>query len=326
MRSYKILIVENDQNLLFILSKWLHNPLYEPIYVDNAEAALELIKSESWDCVVSDVNLPNKSGIDLLNEIKRSINANCKVMLISGYATLDMAMEAINNHADMFLLKPFTKEKFVGKLQETLNIKSVKKQNVVLAIGAHPDDVEIGCGGLLIKHIHQGDEVHILTLSYGSKGGDCAVRFNEAKQSALKLGAKLHFENLPDTKIDEGGLTIRKIENIVKKVNPNIVYTHSINDAHQDHRNVHKASIVACRNVSVLECYQSPSSTIQFQPSRFVDISDEIDEKINLLDSYQSQISKCKYIQNRIIEANAQYWGRFASYKLVEPLEVIRTL
>lgn len=325
MRTRRVLVVENDKEFNFILTKWLSNPLYGVTTVQSAEDAVNLLKERDWDLIISDVNLPNMSGMGLLIEA-RKFRPDCKVILISGYATLDMAVDAINSHADMFLLKPIAKNDFLNKVDSVLQSKSVSKRKRVLAIGAHPDDVEIGCGGVLLKHINAGDEVHILTLTYGSKGGNCAVRFNEAKRSAQAMGASLHLENLPDTDIKEGSETIKCIERLVKRINPNVVYTHSLNDAHQDHRNVHKASIVACRSVETLECYQSPSSTIQFQPSRFVDISNEFKEKLDLLHCYRSQIEKCDYLKDEVIESNALYWGRFAQYKLVEPLEVVRTL
>ncbi len=325
MRTHKILIVDNDPNFLFVLAKWLASPLYEIVCVESAEAAASQIKEYEWDLIISDVNLPKKSGIDLLTEVK-SGDKNANVILISGYATLSMAMDAINKQADMFLLKPFSKATLLEKVKQTLQASKQAKSKTILAIGAHPDDVEIGCGGALLKHSHAGDEIHILTLTYGAHGGDSALRFNEAKRAAQALGAILHIENLLDTQIQESGDTIKCIERVVSKLKPDLVYTHSINDSHQDHRNVHKASMVACRSIANIECYQSPSSTIAFQPNHFVDISRELSEKLSLLHCYQSQVKKCNYLEDSLIEANARYWGRFANYTLVEPMEVMRTL
>ncbi len=325
MRAYKILIVENDYDFSFILKKWIDKPPYEPTVVNSAEEAKILIDSKKWDLIISDVNLPKGSGIDLLTKIKLR-NSECPVILMTGYATLEMAVEAIDKQAEVFLIKPFSKETILNKISIALNFKPREAKRKILAIGAHPDDVEIGCGGILLKHAQAGDEIHILTLSYGSKGGDSIIRYNEAKKSAGALGAVLHLANFPDTAIPEGSESIKKIESIIKNLNPEIVYTHSLNDAHQDHRNVHRASLVACRGVAQVECYQSPSSTTSFQPTRFVDVSDQLSEKIELINFYRSQKDKCTYLKDSVIESNARYWGRFANYKLVEPLEVIRSI
>ena len=325
MQTYKILIVENDPDFSFILQKWISQPSYEPTVVNSAEEAKTLMENSDWDLIISDVNLPKGNGIELLSKVKIQ-NPECPVILMTGYATLEMAVQAIDENAEVFLIKPFSKETILSKVNKALSNQPKKNRRKILAIGAHPDDVEIGCGGILLKHAQAGDEIHILTMSYGSKGGDSIIRYNEAKRSAYALGAVLHVANLPDTAIPEGSESIKRIEALVKSIKPDVVYTHSLNDAHQDHRNVHRASLVACRGVSQVECYQSPSSTTNFQPTRFVDVSDQFSEKVELINFYRSQKDKCAYLRDSVIESTARYWGRFANYKLVEPLEVIRSI
>ncbi|MBN9618918.1 MAG: PIG-L family deacetylase, partial [Actinobacteria bacterium] len=78
----------------------------------------------------------------------------------------------------------------------------------VLAIGAHPDDVEIGCGGTLLDHRMRDDLVSVLTLSRGAAGGDRQRRLAEAAAAAEMLGARLFVGDLPDTAIDSGIETI----------------------------------------------------------------------------------------------------------------------
>src|SRR5262249_15541241 len=94
----------------------------------------------------------------------------------------------------------------------------------VLAIGAHPDDVEIGCGGALLDHRRRGDRISILTLSRGAVGGDHRERVGESCATADAIGAQLLFGDLPDTEIDDGIDTIRLIEEVVREVDPTVVY------------------------------------------------------------------------------------------------------
>src|SRR5690606_219191 len=143
-------------------------------------------------------------------------------------------------------------------------------KEVVLAIGAHPDDVEIGVGGILAAHAQAGDSITILTLSRGARGGDADSRQHESLASAEILDARLFVKDLVDTEISGGGATVRLIEEVVQEVQPTIVYTHSSNDRHQDHRAVSEATIAATRRVGTVACYQSPSATIDFRPTRFV--------------------------------------------------------
>src|SRR4029078_12572133 len=130
-----------------------------------------------------------------------------------------------------------------------------------------------GCGGALAEHYDHYDVVHILTLSRGAVGGDTHAGVAEAHAASAMVGAQLKLENLPDTGIDAGAETISIIEAAIRELQATHVYTHSNEDTHQDHRAAHTASLVAARDVPNVYCYQSPSSTVDFKPSRFVDIT-----------------------------------------------------
>ena len=130
--------------------------------------------------------------------------------------------------------------------------------------------------------------------------------------------------NLRDTGITEGAETISIIEAAIRELNATDVYTHSLEDTHQDHRAVHAASLVAARGVANVYCYQSPSSTVEFKPHRFVDITHYIEKKIDLIGAYKSQVDRMESIQPDIIVSTARYWGRFAGYVLAEPLRIVR--
>lgn len=194
----------------------------------------------------------------------------------------------------------------------------------VLAIGAHPDDVEIGCGGTLAKHRDRGDALMILTFSHGARGGDTGTRALEARRAAERLGATLQLLDFEDAKISEGPETIGAIEAAIREFAPTHVYTHSREDTHQDHRAVHAATMVAARRIPHVYCYQSPSTTVEFRPQLFVDISDHIDDKLELIGHHQSQTRKRANIERELIVATARYWGRYAGHVLAEPMAVVR--
>jgi LmbE family N-acetylglucosaminyl deacetylase len=164
-------------------------------------------------------------------------------------------------------------------LADAVNRRRRRQQKRVLAIGAHPDDVEIGCGGALAKHNADYDVLHILTLSRGAAGGDVNIRAVEAHDAAALVGARLEMANLRDTHITDGAETISIIEKAINALQATHVYTHSLEDTHQDHRAVHAASLVAARGVPNVYCYQTPSSTVEFKPHRFVDITHYIDKE-----------------------------------------------
>ncbi len=203
-------------------------------------------------------------------------------------------------------------------------VSPARPRATILAIGAHPDDVEIGCGGTLASHAERGDRVVILTLTAGEQAGDSSVRSRESVASASHLGAELVLERLADTRISEGPTTIDAIESVIRRLDPSAVYVHTESDRHQDHRNVHRAAMVATRNVPNVFCYQSPSTTTSFSPTRFVPIAEQMSTKLELLKLYDSQSSTKAYLAPELIEATAVYWSRFARASHVEPFEVVR--
>jgi hypothetical protein len=93
------------------------------------------------------------------------------------------------------------------------------------------------------------EQLSILTLSRGARGGTEATRAGESQMAALALGATLFLDDLTDTRISEGDPTIGVISTVVESVRPTVICTHSPHDAHQDHRNTHRAAMVAVRNV-----------------------------------------------------------------------------
>jgi len=321
----RILIIEDDADLLGILERWLRNAGYESVRsVMTGRGARDALE-QPWDLIISDVCLPDMDGIEIARLIREE-DPNCRVLLMTGHLTTEVTLRAIDNKVDAFLAKPINPQEFLEKVQTLLQVqKTQRPAQRVLAIGAHPDDVEIGCGGILLRHRDAGDTLCILTLSNGACGGPTGIRSEEAREASELLGAKLILENLKDTQISEGPETIAVINRAINQFQPTVVYTHSVHDAHQDHRNTHHATVVACRGIPTLESYQSPSSTIGFTPSRFVDISKELLEKQALLACYRSQQQKCRYLKNSLIESTAEYWGRFAGYSKVEPLEVLRS-
>jgi len=163
----------------------------------------------------------------------------------------------------------------------------------ILAIGAHPDDVELGCGGALALFKKKGHEVSVLVLTRGEASGDPAVRENECNLAAATIGVdRVMFGNLPDTKITDGIDTIRKIENVSETVHPDLVFTHSLKDSHQDHRNTHLASMSALRDVSTIMLYESPAALADFSPQAFIDISSVMSLKLKAVSAFNSQAAK----------------------------------
>lgn len=177
----------------------------------------------------------------------------------------------------------------------------------ILAIGAHPDDIELGCGGTLLKAVKEGHSVYMLTMTRGSASGNPAQRASELLESSKFIGAKdLRIDDLQDTRLgSDTDSLIRHIEDYVDEVDPDLIFTHSRGDAHHDHRAVAAATLEAARFYSNVLSYEIPL-TKDFDPVVYYDISDVIDKKIELVRLFWSQSSKL-YLQANAIRSLSEY-------------------
>lgn len=327
--SPRVLVVDDDPDVALLVKTVLERRAGCIVDVaGDGLSAVERVAAMRPDVVVTDIEMPGLSGLELLAELRRTV-PSVPVVVMTAHVSVEYAVSALRAQADEFLTKPLDNGKLVEAVMRLVEEgrrrrEEARKPERVLAIGAHPDDVEIGVGGLLAAHARAQDEITILTLSRGARGGDADSRQNESLASADILGARLFLKDFVDTEISGGGSTVRIIEEVVQEIQPTIVYTHSSHDRHQDHRAVSEATIVATRRVGTVACYQSPSSTIDFRPTRFVRIDNFLDDKLRLLERFGSQTASRDYLEPEFVTATARYWSRFGGGTAVEPLEVVR--
>jgi CheY-like chemotaxis protein len=196
-------------------------------YAADTVTAARMIHEEERDLVVVDPASPE--DFEFLKHTKAH-NRWLAVMVVTGNQSPEFLRLAVQSRIDGLMFKPVSPAQFMKQallLAEEARSRRQRQQKRVLAIGAHPDDVEIGCGGALAKHQSRGDLLHILTLSLGASGGDVNVRATEARRAAELLGAKLEFGNLRDAHISESTETIDIIQAAIRELRPTHVYTHS---------------------------------------------------------------------------------------------------
>lgn len=197
----------------------------------------------------------------------------------------------------------------------------------ILAIGAHPDDIEFGCSATLMRHKKHGCKIHLLVLTKGEASGDPKIREEECRKSAEFIGVeRLFFGGMEDTKIKNDVKTIMVIERIIDQVQPNIIYSHSYNAIHQDHRNTAYSTLSAGRRCKKILMYESPRTLKDFSPQVYVDIEEEFEQKKKILIFFSSQSNK-EWGVNRsksifAFEGLAAYRGYQAGVRWAEAFEV----
>ena len=161
----------------------------------------------------------------------------------------------------------------------------------ILAIGAHPDDIEYGCAGTLVKYRQQGHEVYLCVVTDGSCKADPEVRKKEQLESARIMGATdVFFGGYTDTELTCSRELIMYFEGIAREIQPDFGLIPYPDDTHQDHRALSQAAIPASRSLIKNVLYYDGLSTQNFIPSVYVDIEDVFETKLACLEAHRSQV------------------------------------
>lgn len=164
----------------------------------------------------------------------------------------------------------------------------------ILAIGAHPDDIEFGCGGTLVKYAAKGARIDLLVMTDGSRGGNGRRRRREQERAARVLGARvIHWGGYRDTLLPSVRRLIDRMEKALDAVHPDFIFVNYPEDTHQDHRQVARAAISATRYARNVLFYEGPT-TVNFTPTVFIDIAREIGRKIRALRMHRSQVTRTR--------------------------------
>ncbi len=182
---------------------------------------------------------------------------------------------------------------------------------VVLAAGPHPDDIEIGCGGTLIK-LSEKFDIHMLVLTEGD-----AVSGNRRKEQEKSAGvlnaAGLWWGNYKDTDIPYSKELIMFLEEKIRELDPVLIFTNYYRDTHQDHRALANNIQSATRYSRNVLYYEVPTS-IDFTPSVFTNIERVWEKKKELLRAHSSQVEATRISGLSILES-AEACAIFRGYQ-----------
>ncbi len=163
----------------------------------------------------------------------------------------------------------------------------------ILAVGAHPDDIEAGCAGTLAKYARAGHDIFLMVMTEGDRGGKAETRRAEQQAAASIIGVReIIWGGYRDTRLTPGiNRMIQTIEAGISKIAPDFIFVHYGDDTHQDHRSLARATISATRYVKNVLFYEGPT-TQNFSPTVFVDIFETFDVKLKMLIAHSSQVQK----------------------------------
>lgn len=181
----------------------------------------------------------------------------------------------------------------------------------VLAVGAHPDDIEILCAGTLARCRARGDEIVICVATNGDMGSFskmppelAAIRESEARASAEHLDAEFHWLGYPDEFVYPDHATRMRFIQMIRDARPDLILTHAPNDYHQDHKTVSELVFVSSF-ISAVPHVETAAPThgqiapiyyfdtlagVDLLPTEYVDITETLETKLDMLRCHKSQL------------------------------------
>lgn len=205
------------------------------------------------------------------------------------------------------------------------------KNQLVIAFGAHPDDIEIGMGGTVAKLTGMGYDVRLViaTLPNFVKTDTKEERKHESIMSAKVMGCKTpEFLDLSPEEIIFKRKFVTQISNIIQELNPEAIFTQWIGDTHQDHQALTRAVVAAARDSNDVFMYETTIpggiSEHAFRPQLYVDVTDTLEIKKNALDCFDSQKIRCGPLWIDSLIGRCSYRGYQMNTKYAEAFEVIK--
>lgn len=204
----------------------------------------------------------------------------------------------------------------------------------ILAIGAHPDDIEILCAGTLALYAKANHKVTMAVFTDGSMGDLvvppaklAVIRRQEQEAAAALIGARLLWPGIMDEHVFPNEAQRRVMIDLLREADPDVIFTHSPNDYHPDHRHltqlvfdscfqkglphIPNQSKAACRFSGAQIYYMDNLAGVGFNPTEYVDITSVMDLKLRMLRCHKSQFAAISELAHRDLEQVTEIQARF---------------
>jgi LmbE family N-acetylglucosaminyl deacetylase len=218
----------------------------------------------------------------------------------------------------------------------------------ILVVAPHADDESLGCGGTILRHISEGDDVHwLLVTGMSQESGFTETQIKTRQEEIAQVHARYGFSdrhelNLPPAALETLpiGDIVSKISKVIKKIEPEIVYTVYRNDAHSDHEIVFDGVMSSTKSfrypfVKRVLAYETISETDfgmkpedgGFRPNVFNNISDFLEEKLDILEIFESEMGDFPFPRSKkALSALAQLRGVQSNCEAAEAFMLIKEI
>ena len=220
--------------------------------------------------------------------------------------------------------------------------------NKILVIAVHPDDETLGCGGTLLKYKANGDEIHwLIATDIKESEGYGISTIRKRNKEITKIDELYGFTSvnkldLSTTKVDTYSMSVlvSKFSSVIDRIKPDIIYLPFKSDVHSDHKYIFDAAYSCTKvfrhpfikKIYMMETLSETEFSLStkedsFVPNVFVDISEFMDKKIELMNIYESEIGKHPFPRSeRNIRALATYRGATSNCNYAESFELLKEI
>lgn len=320
---FRVLFIEDafDQALL-VKAFFSTMPGFSVTHAQDGDQALRLIESESWDLLVTDLNLPGTDGFAVVRA-SRAKSPRTPIIVTTGYTQAEYEEQALRAGADLVMIKPLNARDFTGRVRSMLEKEDVPlydESDVVLVIEGRPGDAEMGCGGAMMRAIEEGRRVVIVPL-FSEPQTASPEELKAAALAAELLRIELRVDRtLFGDLAGQRDLVYRTLNELL----PTTVYLPAADDRDRSRREAAEIGLAVTSEVETVWAYETATSGLEFKPTRFIDVGKQMVRKMESLAAYQSVGAQRVDLRPRMAQAYARYWGRFMDFTEVEAFVQIR--
>lgn len=205
----------------------------------------------------------------------------------------------------------------------------------VLGIGAHFDDLELGCSGTLINHVDRGDNVTMVVITnsaYKNGNGELIrgpeIALSEGTDAARLIGAELICFGVETFHVQFNEDVTARLNQLIVDKNIDTIYSHWVHDIHRDHQNAGQCALMAGRHVPRFLMFRSNyyDSTRPFGGNFYSDISTVMDRKIEAIKAHRSELERVRYAWVDFVAHQNRNDGQKIGVEYSEVFEIIRYL
>lgn len=308
---------------------------YQVTHVQDGLHGSELAREREWALVITDLNLPGAYGTEVIGA-SRSEHPDTPVMATTAYPGPEYAERAREEGADDVVMKPLDRDDFLARVAALIRGETPAAQAPeasvpekpgpsrsdialqVLAVGIRPGEVELGCGGTLLRHRARGD--HVVTVVLSKKDDTERDRIREA---STRLGSRFYLGTADPSDPElfakqTSGLILGTLE----ELRPDVLYLPSPHRRDPLGRIVAEAAMEQAADIPRIFRYDSGDPTPDFDPDLFLPVGETLEGKLDVLRVFEPEQGSPLHPQEAT--NGARFWGRFADGAPAEPLEVVR--